>query len=59
VRAGVLQQALLLEAPSGSFNALQVSLEGAAGQLPKLDMFWLFRCAWCGSGWCCRERCEL
>lgn len=39
----MLQQALLLEAPSGSFNRVQVSLEGHAGQLPKLDMFWLLR----------------
>jgi len=39
----VLQQALLLELPSGAFNRLQVSLEGHAGQLPKLDMYYLYR----------------
>lgn len=42
-RAGVLQQALVFELPTGSFNQLQVSLEGHDGLLPKLDMFWLFR----------------
>jgi hypothetical protein len=39
----VLQQALLLEVPAGAFNRVQVALEGHAGQLPKLDMFWLFK----------------
>ncbi|KAF6257683.1 hypothetical protein COO60DRAFT_1701734 [Scenedesmus sp. NREL 46B-D3] len=42
-RAGVLQQGLLLELPSGSGNRLQVSLEGHEGLLPKLDLFWLIR----------------
>lgn len=42
-RAGVLQQALLLELPSGNFNRVQVVLEGHEGQLPKLDMYWIYR----------------
>ncbi|WIA12567.1 hypothetical protein OEZ85_006228 [Tetradesmus obliquus] len=42
-RAGVLQQGLLLELPSGAGNRLQVSLEGHEGLLPKLDLFWLIR----------------
>ena len=42
-RVGVLQQALLMEMPSGAFNRVQVGLEGHAGQLPKLDMYYLYR----------------
>lgn len=49
-RAGVLQQGLLLELPSGAGNRLQVSLEGHEGLLPKLDLFWLIRCAGAGCG---------
>jgi hypothetical protein len=45
-RAGVLQQGLLLELPSGRGNRLQVSLEGHEGLLPKLDLFWLIRWGW-------------
>eukprot|EP00775_Hariotina_reticulata_P006404 gene6404-6635_t len=42
-RAGVPQQAVVLEVPSGRLNTLQVSVEGFNGQLPKLDMYWLLR----------------
>jgi hypothetical protein len=46
----VLQQALLVEVPSGSFSRVQVGLEGQAGQLPKLDMYWIYR--WVGGCLC-------
>eukprot|EP00879_Flechtneria_rotunda_P032149 GHRR01035308.1.p1 GENE.GHRR01035308.1~~GHRR01035308.1.p1 ORF type:complete len:582 (+),score=254.23 GHRR01035308.1:441-2186(+) len=39
----MLQQALVVELPSDSFNRILVSLEGWEGSLPKLDMFWLIR----------------
>lgn len=42
-RAGVLQQAILLEVPTAAFNAIELSVEGYDGQLPKLDMYWLLK----------------
>ena len=40
-RAGVMQQAIVLEAASQQYDTLEVLLEGHNGQLPKLDMFHL------------------
>ena len=42
-RGGLLQQAIVIEAAGDAFNAIQMPLVGAAGQLPKLDMFYLIR----------------
>lgn len=36
-----MQQAVVLEATSGTVNHVEVLLEGYDGQLPKLDTFWL------------------
>jgi hypothetical protein len=50
-RAGVLQQAIIMEVPTAAFNAIELSVEGYDGQLPKLDMYWLLKyysSAWTG-----------
>jgi hypothetical protein len=42
-RAGVLQQAIILEVSTAAFNAIELSVEGYDGQLPKLDMYWMLK----------------
>ncbi|KAK9805223.1 hypothetical protein WJX72_007042 [[Myrmecia] bisecta] len=40
-RAGLMQQALVLDVASPSFNALEVHTIGFSGQLPMLDLYYL------------------
>ena len=42
-RGGIMQQAVVLEALTASFDTAEVLLEGYNGQLPKLDMYWLLQ----------------
>lgn len=42
-RAGVLQQAVVLESLEGALGAVALPLPGHDGQLPKLDMYWLLK----------------
>lgn len=41
VRAGMVQQALVLEVRSGTVRSAEIAVEGADGALPKLDLYWL------------------
>ena len=38
-----MQQAVVLEALTASFDTAEVLLEGYNGQRPKLDMYWLLQ----------------
>ncbi|MEW5301775.1 MAG: hypothetical protein WDW36_004613 [Sanguina aurantia] len=42
-RAGLMQQAIVLESASAGYNRVEVLLESFNGQLPKLDMYQLLR----------------
>ncbi|KAI8463809.1 MAG: hypothetical protein J3K34DRAFT_494099 [Monoraphidium minutum] len=42
-RAGVMQQAAVLEVAGGDFDTIEFPLPGYDGQLPKLDMYWLLK----------------
>lgn len=42
-RAGVMQQAVVVEAAGGDVDTLEFPLPGYDGQLPKLDMYWLLK----------------